>query len=91
MMDKFKNKYAFIWLIISFVIAFIQYTITLYFSFGKALALGLLFFIPVIIVLLIFLIGIKTVKKFPKMTKIITYIVNFILVIIFQFVFLTFA
>ena len=38
MMDKFKNKYAFIWLIISFVIAFIQYTITLYFSFGKALA-----------------------------------------------------
>ncbi len=45
MMDKFKNKYAFIWLIISFVIAFIQYTITLYFSFGKALALGLLFFL----------------------------------------------
>lgn len=83
-----NNRYALIWLYISLVIAILQYVISQYISWFSILLWGILLFVPVIFVYIIYIISQKTNNKFPKSTKIITNILDFVIVVIVQFVIL---
>ena len=89
-MNNANVRYALIWLYISVSVAILQYIISQYVSWFSTLLWGLLLFIPVIFVYLIYLISSKISKHFPKSTKIITNIVDFIVVMIIQFIIIGF-
>lgn len=85
-MSIINNKFKFIWVYISLLIAFFQYGISQYISWFSTLIWGLLLFIPVICTYLICFLTMKLSIKHPKISKFLSNIFNFILVIIIQLI-----
>ena len=92
-MNKIKTflRVCFTWksilflsVIVSFAISIILYLLSLLLSWYGTLVVGLWLFVPAIFVTLIYFIGSKTTEKFPKATKIISAILNLIIILFLQ-------
>lgn len=82
---KLKNEHIFLFssLILSFIISILFYLICILSLDGKY-AEGLIYFISPILVLLIVCLSIKTAKKYPKLTKIFSFLFNTFIIVVFQ-------
>lgn len=79
-----KNKFLLNWLKVSFIISVILYVCSLVLSCCESLIPSSILVIPTMLVVLMYFIALKTIDRFPRITKIMYTIMNTIIVVFFQ-------
>lgn len=79
-----KKNYLLYPPVISFVISIILYSLSLYLSWYGTVFAGLYLFLPTAFVCIIYLISLKAFDKYPKVTKIVSNVLNVFIIIFVQ-------